>query len=475
MRKPTSISLTDACFYRLGVKLGQAITLLERANRCLSPEAPLLQDVRGTIEAVTTSFDELAHDLPLSDVLTRRGHRLLRNAASDWGRWAAAAPADREVPPPARGPLLALRRLVEAATDGRPKLQVWLDLGVEITRLVDATDRRPGGPQASWNSLPWQWLDQGRLKALCARARIKRKHLLPCSDDDLPPFDQRSHPHDLRHWYHIEAGVRKLIRRAKKGASLRSGPPAPSPAPLPPSPPAPAPIPSGKAGSRASVLGPLSPSPPASSTAPQVPARSPAPGPVPSVPASPLPPDEERQYVFRRDGEVWQVRFRNEKGGFPHMEGFKYIAELLCKLNKPVSALTLCGSSDSLDHAHDPQTVLDEQARADYRSRIQELGEEIVRETNANNHNRVKELEEERAFFLKELGSSQGLGGRARTLGSAGPAERAADAIRKAIKRACDKLRERMPELDRHLERSIRHEGNSFAYRPDDPAPDWDL
>jgi hypothetical protein len=72
---------------------------------------------------------------------------------------------------------------------------------------------------------------------------------------------------------------------------------------------------------------------------------------------------------------------------------------------------------------------------------------------------------------LREVSGATGLGGRTRT--SAGSAERARVAVRKAMVAALDRIEADDPVLSRLLRRTVRT-GSSCRYDPDPDAPvDW--
>jgi hypothetical protein len=55
------------------------------------------------------------------------------------------------------------------------------------------------------------------------------------------------------------------------------------------------------------------------------------------------------------------------------------------------------------------------------------------------------------------------------------PAEREAEALRKAIDRVKKRLKTEMPRLFEHLRKCVMKGGTTFAYYPPRPAPEWDL
>jgi len=114
--------------------------------------------------------------------------------------------------------------------------------------------------------------------------------------------------------------------------------------------------------------------------------------------------------------------------------------------------------------AADP--VLDEQARAEIRGRVQELDARIAAAEQAGAVDAAERADEEREALVRELRAATGLGGRRRAL--ADPAERARKAVSGRIRESIDKLRGVLPELGRHLDASITT-GTFCCYAPTQP------
>jgi hypothetical protein len=229
----------------------------------------------------------------------------------------------------------------------------------------------------------------------------------------------------------------------------------------------------------------------------------PPPGAATAEPVPAHPPQgttSEGEHLFRREGNFWRIRYGAEAGLAKHIKGMAYIATLLGSPHKLIDALDLDAPTPTLDkatyrmtqdetvaasdegeiHLGGPrgQAVLDNPAFNQYRRRLQQIEEELAQARKNKDQGRVDRLVEEEFVITKELGGANASGGRKRLLGPPGPAEKARQAVRKAIDRAIDSLEKMQPplaQLVEHLKASLPGENMSFVYRPVGPAPAWDL
>lgn len=178
--------------------------------------------------------------------------------------------------------------------------------------------------------------------------------------------------------------------------------------------------------------------------------------------------------VFQAEGDVWNLEFGRSTVVVPDAKGLHDLHTLLSNPGREISAIDLLHAG-SPDHASanrrlraDP--VLDEQARAEYRARLEQLDEKIDRATARHADNRAAELDAERAALLHELRAATGLGGRRRTLGD--EPERARKTVTARIRDTLRRLDERHPALFDHLRASITT-GTYCCYR--DERTTWTL
>jgi tetratricopeptide (TPR) repeat protein len=190
-----------------------------------------------------------------------------------------------------------------------------------------------------------------------------------------------------------------------------------------------------------------------------------------------------QQGIFRREGEYWTVSLGEEPVRLHDMKGLGYLARLLAAPGKEIHVLDLAQTgevrlsepgedlkSSGLDDAGE---VLDAKARAAYRRRIEELAEDLEQAEGWYDTERAAQVREEMDFLTKELSGAEGLGGRARKVGSA--AERARVNVTRAIRTAINRVDNVDAELGRHLDATVRT-GTFCSYMPDPRTPiNWQL
>ena len=114
--------------------------------------------------------------------------------------------------------------------------------------------------------------------------------------------------------------------------------------------------------------------------------------------------------------------------------------------------------------------VLDAQAKAEYKRRINELRHELEEAERFNDTHRKTEIQSELQALCENLASAVGFGGRDRKISS--DAERARSAVTKCIKKAIQSIGEAIPALGYHFAVSIKT-GYFCSYNPhpDHPVP----
>jgi len=99
-------------------------------------------------------------------------------------------------------------------------------------------------------------------------------------------------------------------------------------------------------------------------------------------------------------------------------------------------------------------TVLDAQAKAAYKRRLEELSEELEDAERMNDVGRAERIGGEKDCVTQQLVSALGLGGRDRSAG--GDVERARSAVTKRIRQTIRKIKAENPVLARHLFGQVR-------------------
>jgi AAA ATPase-like protein len=174
------------------------------------------------------------------------------------------------------------------------------------------------------------------------------------------------------------------------------------------------------------------------------------------------------EHVFRRDGDVWTLRYGRREIRLRDSKGLRDLHALLTRPGTAIAALDLAGPAPGqAPAAPDTGEVIDAQARSAYRRRLGELEEAAAEADAAADIERSARIAAERDALVEALTQAYGLGGRARRPGSA--AERARTAVTARIKDAIRRVGEADPELGRHLARSVRT-GTFCVYDPDRPA-----
>jgi hypothetical protein len=115
--------------------------------------------------------------------------------------------------------------------------------------------------------------------------------------------------------------------------------------------------------------------------------------------------------------------------------------------------------------AEDAGAVLDPQAKAAYRRRLEELREDLDEAISFNDPERAAQAREEIDFLEAELAAAVGLAGRDRK--AASTAERARVSVTKAIRATIKRIAEHDPMLARELDTTVRT--GTFCVQEPDP------
>ena len=119
----------------------------------------------------------------------------------------------------------------------------------------------------------------------------------------------------------------------------------------------------------------------------------------------------------------------------------------------------------------DAGEILDPQARAEYKERLESLREELEEARRFNDPGRVGRLEGEIEFLNRELSAAFGIGGRAKK--AADSTERIRKAVSGRVRGALLRIQQEHPQLGAHLSRAIRT-GTFCSYAPEKTV-DWSL
>jgi hypothetical protein len=191
--------------------------------------------------------------------------------------------------------------------------------------------------------------------------------------------------------------------------------------------------------------------------------------------------------VLAREGDVWRLDYEGRVLRVRDAKGMRHLALLLANPGIEFHAVDVAvaaeggaapggGSADGLAvraGTGDAGPALDSQAKAEYRSRLEDLRAEIEEAEAFNDPERAARAREELEFIAHELSAAVGLGGRDRRLASA--SERARVNVTRALRREIRRIAEEDARLGRELETTVRT-GTFCAYEPDPRRPvAWDV
>jgi non-specific serine/threonine protein kinase len=194
-------------------------------------------------------------------------------------------------------------------------------------------------------------------------------------------------------------------------------------------------------------------------------------------------------WAFYRRGDIWTIGAPGREVQLRDAKGLAHIARLLAAPHLELHALDLVAGPQARGTAPavvlaagvevrargegDSGPVLDSQAKAAYRLRVEELQGEIDEAEAFHDDERASRARDELVFVARELAGAVGLRGRDRKTGS--DAERARVNVTRAIRTALRRISEHDPQLGRRLGSEIKT-GTFCVYEPaagDEPV--WDL
>jgi tetratricopeptide (TPR) repeat protein len=196
---------------------------------------------------------------------------------------------------------------------------------------------------------------------------------------------------------------------------------------------------------------------------PRPPSPAPTPSPAPSVPSS------SDAFSMSLEGEYWSITHAGVTVRLKDSLGLQYLAQLVAAPGREVHVLDLAGGAAAgggdapvVDQG-DAGELLDDEARAGYKRRLEDLRDTLEEAESFGDAARAARAREEIDFLGAELSRAVGLGGRGRRAGSA--AERARSAVQRRIKNALDRITEAAPALGATLARGVKT-GNFCVFRP---------
>jgi hypothetical protein len=195
------------------------------------------------------------------------------------------------------------------------------------------------------------------------------------------------------------------------------------------------------------------------------------------------------QYVFRREGDYWNISYEGKTFLLKDAKGLYYIAHLLRHPGKRFTVFELTAivnpvpsdisrkpalSLNEYEETHDLGHAgfnIDAKARKQYQDTLKRLDTDLEIARQLNDSARIKELEEEINAIRRQLVLDTGLGGRSRK--SLDTVERARKAVLGSYERALNSVLRHDNRLYQHLHNAIKT-GQSLVYEPE-KVPTWEL
>jgi len=183
--------------------------------------------------------------------------------------------------------------------------------------------------------------------------------------------------------------------------------------------------------------------------------------------------------VLCREGEYWTAAWQGVAFRLRDAIGLAHLTRLLATPGQELHALDLAapaaagGGRPAITADSGGGPVLDQQAKAAYRRRLQELADELAEAEAWDDSGRAARARAEWEALTAQLAAAVGLGGRDRTTGTS--AERARVSVTKALRGTIRRIAEHNQAMGAHLDRNLRT-GTFCAYVPDPATPvTWTL
>ena len=183
--------------------------------------------------------------------------------------------------------------------------------------------------------------------------------------------------------------------------------------------------------------------------------------------------------LFLLQGDFWTVRYRGQVAFFKATRGFNCLAlllrnpgrefhvrELVAQISGKLLVLRKGAPAPGAwpgGILSDAGPILDAQAKAEYRRRLDDLRRDLEEAERFNDPARAERARGEMEALAEQLASAIGLGGRNRRIGS--EAERARSAVTKRIKSSIKRIGEAIPSLGSHLATRVKT-GYFCSYNP---------
>jgi hypothetical protein len=188
-----------------------------------------------------------------------------------------------------------------------------------------------------------------------------------------------------------------------------------------------------------------------------------APAPVRPAPPQVRPVPTAIGFSLERDGEVWAVSWGGAVFRVQDSRGLQILAQLVSHPGQEFHVTDLSAPGGASGHVEDAGEVLDQEAIASYRRRLEEVKDELDEAERWNDEGRQGRLREEMEILAAELSRAVGLGGRRRKAASS--SEKARVNVKRRLSHAIGKIAEHSPGLGAHLDWAVKT-GVFCSYRP---------
>lgn len=185
--------------------------------------------------------------------------------------------------------------------------------------------------------------------------------------------------------------------------------------------------------------------------------------------------------VFRKNGDVWVVRFQGKPTipvSIKHTVGMKRIQYLLQSPGKPILATDLVDKAPRSEMRHsgaeqlkftggaqgDP--ISDKEALGKYNTALREYNQDFYIAERKGDEPEMERLRVDKALILEQVKKTIGQGGKLHKQGDP-VSDKARKTVSNSLNRAFKNIRKHTPELADHLQHNIE-QGHKFYYRLQD-------
>lgn len=169
--------------------------------------------------------------------------------------------------------------------------------------------------------------------------------------------------------------------------------------------------------------------------------------------------------MFKQLGDVWAVRYGGITRFFQDSVGLAYIARLLSDPNRDIPAVSLLAARAGIEPLMASGSCgefLDDQGRAKYKGKYEELAEELASARANNDPRRIEKILADMDVLGTELARATGLFGRTRTKTDA---DKVRKSVSMAVARDVERITKKHSSVGLHLDAAISS-GKTFRYSP---------